>query len=142
MSNSEAMNELLILVTRLANAKKLEKTIKEARIAFEEQIAALIPTGETGQKTQLLSDGSRVTVKRALSYKADLNGIRGLFARLQEVSKDRVIFPPIKTSTTETLDVKGYEWFKEHDLYVFNKLVEHVTVTPKKVSIVIQEPKE
>lgn len=133
---------LAVLVQKLSDAKRAEELAKATRVAIEEEIAVLIPTKEVGQRTEILPDRVKVTVKRALSYKADLNAIRTLFAKLQEVSETATLFVPIKRSTTEALDVKGYEWFKKHDLYVFNKLVEHVTVTPKKVSITIQQPKE
>lgn len=141
MGNSEAMDHLVELAIKLNMAKEREEAVKDIRIALEGQIAELIPTKETGQKTQLLSDGRKITVKRALSYTADILGIKKLFDQLQGAKADTTVYPPIKSSTTESLDVVGYEWFKENNLYVFNKLMEFVSVKPRKPTVTIKEPK-
>ncbi len=117
----------------LKNAKAAETLAKRGRVDAEEQIAALIPTENIGQKTITLSDGVKITVKRGLNYKADCEAIEDVFIE----DKTGKFFAPIKTKTTRELDVKGYEWYRINDSETFSAMSQHVTVTPKKVAITL-----
>ncbi len=126
--------QLSKLAYALKNAKEKEAFFKECRIDTEEAIASLIPTEDTSQKTITLSDGTKITVKRGLNYKADTEAIQQLFFEFGgegEVGKAC----PIKTKTTRELDVKGYEWYRGNDMETFTLVSQYVTVTPKKVAV-------
>ena len=129
------MYTLEFLVKALQHAKKDEEVAREGRIEVEKKIAALIETKEVGQKTVKLTDGSKVTVKRGLNYKADISNI---FAHFD----DTPFHPPIKTEIRRYLDTKGYEWYKENQTEMFDVLSRFVTVTPKKIAVTLQAPKE
>lgn len=137
LSDEDRIRDLLILTDKLQLAKEAEQCTKDYRISIEKHIATYIPTKEVGQKTKTLSDGTKVTVKRALNYKANLLAIRELFS--DNRAKGHA---PIKSSTTEVLDVPGYEWHRKNNPYIFSELSKLVEVKPKKVSVIIQEPKE
>ncbi len=129
---------LAIFSSQLVKAKAAEETAKAARIALEEKIAKLIPSPETGQKTVKLPDGTKLTVKRGLIYKADVQDIRDVFS--DEAIPD-TMFPPISRKVEEKLDVKGYEWYRKNYPQIFLELSEFVTVTPKKIAVTVQGPK-
>jgi methionine aminopeptidase len=130
--------ELLSLSGQLASAKEDEEIAKATRISIEEEIAKLVPSPESGQKTVKLKDGSKLTVKRGLIYKADVEDIRNVFS--DEAISEKM-YPPIKTTTKEELDEKGYEWYRLNYPQIFLELSEFVTVTPKKISVTIQGSK-
>jgi len=65
-------DKLWELATQFRLAKIEEDLAKKKRIAVEDQIATLIPSKADGQKTVTLKNGTKVTVKRGLSYKAVL----------------------------------------------------------------------
>jgi hypothetical protein len=118
----------------LKNAKQAEDTAQRERIFIEEQIAALVHTKDVGQKTVTLSDGKKITVKRALNYRADCEAIQDSHCWVSLGTP-----APIKTKTTKTLDEKGYEWYRSNLPEVFNKISKHVTVTPAKVSVTLKD---
>ena len=127
--NLSILVQLSELAYVLKNKKVAEALAKRGRINIEEQIATLIPTEDIGQKTITLSDGTKITVKRGLNYKADCLGIETLDCWLAD---DAV---PIKIKTTRELDVKGYEWYKVNHPEIFDKMSQYVAVTPKKVAV-------
>ena len=127
----EEAARLYVLSVNLRTAKDRENGMKARRIAIEEQIAALIPGPETGQKTVVVKDGSKLVVTRGLNYKADLDGIMNSLADTEWQS-------PIKSKSTCQLDVEGYEWYRKNHPDVFNHIAQHVSVTPKKVSVVLK----
>ncbi|HDZ25647.1 MAG TPA: hypothetical protein ENH65_03950 [Candidatus Aminicenantes bacterium] len=123
-----------MLVRELLEFKISESIAREARIKIEKQIANLIPTKDSGQKTIELEDGWKVTVKRGFNYRTNIDGMRTAF--------EQIGFPaPIKTEIKHTLDVKGYEWYREMNVEVFSAISSYVTVTPKKIAVSLQEPK-
>jgi len=128
------MYDLTFLVAELGAAKFNEDFAKDERIAIEEKIAALIETKEVGQKTVTLENGMKVTVKRGLNYKADI-------AKIYAVFDDTPFQPPVKLETKHSLDTRGYEWYKGNNQAMFDVLSKHVTVTPKKVAVTLQESK-
>lgn len=132
---NDVLEELRDLAMEFSLAKLTEDLAKKKRIAIEEQIALLIPGKETGQETVTLANGSKLVVKRGLNYRADLVEISRICERSSMTS-------PVKTKTTQELDVQGYEWYKEKHPSFFEYIVQHVTVTPKKVSVVLKPAKE
>lgn len=122
-------------------AEKLSAVILECseaaavRNQIETEIAALIPSEDMGQKTVTLKDGTKITVKRGLIYKADLNKIEFALADFEALA-------PIETKTTRELDIEGYEWYRANDLLIFPHIAQHVTVTPRKVSVTLKAAKE
>lgn len=122
-------------------AEKLSAVISEytkaavVRNQIETEIAALIPSEGVGQKTVSLEDGTKITVKRGLIYKADLNKIEFALADFEALA-------PIKTKTTRELDIKGYEWYRANDSLIFPHIAQHVAVTPRKVSVTLKAAKE
>ena len=122
------------LVGVLAAAKVHEEIARFQRIEAEEAIAALIPSRETGQATVSFDDGTSVTVKRGLNYKADVQAIENDMLECD-------FPPPIKTKTTRELDVVGYEWFKANHPGIYSELSKYVEVTPKKVAVTMKAKK-
>ena len=139
LTPSEArMQNLKILVINLRSVKRQEESIKTNRIAIEETIAALVPGKEVGQMTETLLDGSKVVITRGLNYKADLPAVAAVLIQ----NADDKLPVPIESRTTRILDIYGYEWYKVHHPNIFQKIAEHVTVTPKKVSVVLKPAKD
>ena len=121
------------LAPKLHEAKRREDAAKKERIALEEQIAALIETGDKGSKTVEAGDGLKVVVKRDLTYKADIDN---LCAVAKSLNADEA---PIKV-VPESLafDHKVYESMRESNPVLFAEFAKHVTVTPKKVSVTLK----
>lgn len=134
----EADMRLAILVVNLHAAKKTEDQARRVRIATEELIAAEIPTEDTGQKTVTLNNGGKVTVKRSLSYKAELDDIQRIFREMGQPE----LMAPVKAKTTRELDVAGYEWYRQNHPDIFRIMTPHVSVTPRKVSVTLKAAKE
>jgi hypothetical protein len=119
------MDTLENLAVALYDAKKAEYAAKEVRVAIEEQIAELVDAPENGSIT--VDAGSlKVTVKRGYSYKADVQAILGL----------GLADPPLKTKIE--LHEKAYEEIRESDSNLFAKLSRFVTVTPRKVAVMLK----
>lgn len=127
----EAAANFLCLVANLRHAKDTEEQAKKNRINLEELVARLIPAGETESKTATASDGTKVTVKRGLSYKANLDAI-------EEVLLTTDFPAPVEIKTTRSLDIKGYEWYRREKPGLFPHISQYVTVTPRKVSVILK----
>ena len=130
MSDELNLQQLSELANAFCEAKKAEATAICNRIQTEERIAALIPTKDVGQKTVTLPDGQKITVKRGLNYKADVQAIENAYCWVSLGYST-----PVKTKTTRELDVAGYEWYRNNNSDIFAKLSQYVTVTPKKVAV-------
>ena len=128
------MSELEVLAGQLYDAKHKESVAKTQRIVLEEKIAELVETGDNGSKTVPAGDGIRVTVKRAMSYKADVCAIRALSIR--EDLMPIKITPPVPTGFA--FDEKAYESIIAAHPEVAHKLAPYVTVTPRKVSVALK----
>lgn len=119
------METISELVNQLFSAKKAEAEAKEKRIAIEEAIASRVETPEDGSKTVPLEDGVKVTVKRTLLYKADIEAIRAM----------ELPNPPLKMVPAKyELDKKLYEAIKDDT----PELQGLVVVTPGKPSVTIK----
>lgn len=141
MNRDLAMENLQNFAMALLAAKTAEELAKTTRITAEERIASLIPTEDVGQKTVTLEDGTKITVKRGLIYKADLEKIET--ALRQRTPDESAEFPaPIKQKTTHELDVAGYEWYRVNQPTIFLRIVDFVTITPRKVAVTLKPAKE
>ena len=130
-------DKLWELATQFRLAKIEEDLSKKKRIAIEDQIATLIPSKADGQKTVTLKNGTKVTVKRGLSYKADLDSIMQFFKEMAQP----ILAIPIKSKTTRELDIAGYEWYRQNHPDVFNLLSQHIIVAPRKPSVTVKSAK-
>lgn len=118
------------LAIELYHAKKAEDAAKKLRIEAEEKIAALVETGENQSKTVEAGD-IKVTVKRKLNYKADVEAILAL--------NIPAILRPVKTvPETVEFDEKVYEGLREQHPDTFSAIAKHVTTTPAKVSVTLK----
>lgn len=122
--------ELSQLATALYDAKKAEDAAKKIRIAVEDQIALMVETAENGSRTVNAGD-LKVTVKRALSYEADVNAIMKV-----EGSEDDM---PLTLVPAEwVFDEKRYEALRQENPALFAALSAHVTTKPRKVSVTLK----
>lgn len=117
------MDNIETLAQELYDSRRAEDAASAARIAIEERIAALVETGDTGSKT-VEAGALKVTVKRALSYKCDIENMR-------LIAGAPVKFTPAKPA----LDEKAYEKLRETNHSLFAQVAQFVTVTPRKVSV-------
>ena len=131
----EAAANLVNVAINLRKAKEVEARTKANRIKLEELLASLVPTVEIGQTTTTLTNGMKVVVKRGYNYKAECESIQQLFVEMEQPE----FTPPIKVKTTRSLDVVGYEWYRNNHIELFAKMAEHVVVTPAKVSVTVGE---
>ena len=136
----EMAARLYVLAVNLRAAKETEECAKARRIEIEEMIAKSVPGPESGQVTVPVKGGLKLVVKRGFNYQADLNKIQHLWDDSELPIGN--IMAPIKSKTTHELDAKGYEWYRENHPDVFSLISQHVTVTPKKVSVVLKSAEE
>jgi hypothetical protein len=120
----------------------LEKAVSDAQAALDANtfaIAELVPGPEAGQKTAKVSDDWKVTVKRELIYKSDVNAMRA-FCNANTMD-GFPMFAPLKIKTVEELDEKGYKWYQTNHPQVFAKLAGFVTAKPAKVAVEVKQVK-
>ncbi len=134
----EQVKTIRTLAGKLRDAKDAEALAREVRIGIETQIAELVPTDEEGQKTIPVGDGVKLTVKRSLAYRADMEEIARTLNRLG-LRDGNKYHPPIKTTTRQELDVAGYKWYRKESPEVWKAIAEHVVVTPRKVAVTLKE---
>ena len=126
------MSELSEAAAMLIEAKKIENKAKADRIAAEELIAALVDSDINGSKTVDAGDGIKVTVKRAMGYKADVEGLRSLEGLVPLKAT-----PPVPAGYA--FDQKAYEVvMSSDDDALKNKLSEFVEAKPKKTSVTVK----
>ena len=130
----EQLAQLTFLIEDFMDAKDDEDFARQKRIEIEEKIAALVPGPEDGQVTVKIRN-AKLTVKRGLTYKADLDGITARMTGETEFP------PPIKTKAVRELDVQGYEWYRANHPDIFSVLSNYVQVKPRKVSITVNSAK-
>jgi len=118
------------LASELLAAKAAESIAKQARIAVEHEMAALVPGNDESQRTISLADGTRITVKRGLIYSADLDEIEKL-----------ALDPPIKSKTVRELDLEIYRWYRDNDPKAFSEIARHVETKPRKILVTVKAPK-
>jgi hypothetical protein len=128
----EKLNQL---AKDLYDAKRTEETAKEKRIACEEAIAALVETGDNGSKTVPAGEGLKVTVKRALSYKAAVDDIRAMTDIADEIKPLKLTDP---VPAGYVFDEKAYEALRESHPEAYTRLATVVTAVPRKVSVTLK----
>ena len=123
------MSDLETLAIELATAKRKEDEAKNLRIELEEKIAELVETPENGSRTVEAGPGLKVTVKRGISYKADVEKIRAL--DLEGI--------PVKLKPAEwEFNTKEYERLREENVELARLVGQHVVVKPRKTSVSIK----
>lgn len=132
------MNKLGELCTALYDAKKAEDAANAKRIEIEEQIAALVETGDNGSKTVDAENGLKVTVKRAMIYKANVEAIRdiGDTALPAGVALPLKFVPPQPAGYE--FDEKAYEKMRETAPNAWAMIAKHVEAKPRKVSVALK----
>ena len=130
MENLEAATDALIV------AKTKEAAAKRDRIAAEVQVADLVDLldGVHGSKTVDVGNGTKVTVKRGMIYKADVKEIRSLDLGM-ELMPIKVVDP---IPVGYILDERAYELLRKSHPDEFAKVAQHVEATPRKVSVTIR----
>ncbi len=118
--------ELSKLTLQLAEARRDESEAKNRRVQTEEAIVALLQPGDKQTLTVEDGNGLKITVKTELGYKADV------------VEIERIDSDLLKITTKAELDVKAYEALREANPALFEKVSEHVTVTPKKPTLTLK----
>ena len=119
------------LADKLFITKRAEDAAKKERILIEEEIAKLVETGDNGSKTVDVGDGVKVTVKRSLSYEADVEAIRSL-----DIPSDMT---PVRLIPQEwAFDEKKYEKLRESDPDIWKSISVHVSTHPRKVSVTLK----
>jgi len=122
------------LATELYDAQQTEKKAKNTRIVCEVEIAKLIETGDNGSKTVPAGERLKVVVKRAMSYKADVDAIRALDIP-EEVMPIKMTDP---VPAGYLFDQKAYEALREDHPDVFNVVAAAVEAVPRKVSVTLK----
>lgn len=122
------------LAVELHQSKKTEAAAKKVRIECEEKIAELVETGDNGSKTVAAGDDLKVTVKRALNYKGDVDAIRAL--DIPEELMPITLIPA--QAASYAFDEKAYEALKEANPQVFAVVAPSVEVKPAKVSVTVK----
>ena len=125
------MHTLQELAVTLFEAKQLESKAKKTRIEAEEQIAKLIETPEQGSKTEDAGNGIRITVKRGLLFKADVDAIR-------EMDIPEEVMPIKCIPASYAFDMKTYEYVRGHHPDVASKLARHITTKPAKTAVTLK----
>ena len=126
---SENVPTLSELAKNLFDAKRVEEKAKAHRIDCETAIALLVETGERESKTVDCGEGLKLTVKRGLIYKTDVDAVRGIEA---PTGAD---IPLKLTPAKYELAEAPYEKLRTTFPAYFAEIAKHVTVTPRKVSV-------
>lgn len=125
---------LLQLAQELFATKRAEEEAKKLRIECEEKIAALVETGIDGSKTVDAGEGLKLTVKRGMNYKANVDAIRAL-----DIPEE--VMPLSMTDPQPAgyvFDKKAYEALREQHPDVFAVVAQAVEATPAKVSVTLK----
>ena len=131
--------QLAELAGTLFDAKRREDAAKKERIAIEEQIAALVETPTNGSKTVEAGDsGLKITVRKGLSYTANLAAITAMVAegQLPEDVSPLSVTDPVPSQLV--FDVKKYETLREKNPELFNLVGMHIITKPKKSSVSVK----
>lgn len=121
----------------------LKKAVEKAQADLDEntfEIAKLVPGPEVGSKSKKVSEDLKVTVKRELIFKPDVDKIREVCT--SRSSGESVLFPPLKSKTVVELDEKGYRWYEANNPAIFKLIAEHVSAKPAKVYVEVKPVKK
>ncbi len=121
------------LFHQLREAKVFEAEAKALRIEAEQAVLALVEDPpESGSTTLQFGTMGRITCKWGLSYKADMNALRGMEDVPEEVLPLKLV--PAKYE----LDKKAYEALRKTHPDVFAKVAAHVVTKPGKPSLTLK----
>jgi len=123
------------LARKLVLAREEEAIARSARIELEEGIAELVDTPANGCRTVNAGEGLKITVKRALSYKADVNAMRSGEVIPGELMPLKQIPPK---PAEYVFDAKKYEQLIKNDLDTAAKLAEYIVTKPRKVTVTLK----
>jgi hypothetical protein len=118
------------LVDQLIGAKSAERNATAQRVAIEEQIIAQLGKRDEGSQTHELISGMKVTITGKLSYKADMEKLQAICAKLPPEMR------PIKTETK--LDETGAKYLRNNEPQIWAKLAAAITLKDAKPSIEIK----
>lgn len=126
--------ELEVFSVRLLNAKQTIDIETKKRKEATTEIANRIPIGDKTQKTVTLKGGSKIVVKGGFTTTVDIARIEALFL----CDPDFAQFPaPVKETAVQSLDAKGYEWYRVNHPGLFAKIAQFVTLKPKVISVAV-----
>ena len=119
---------LLEVARDLAAAKASEEEAKARRVAFEEELAAMVPPVDGKAQSSATAPGLRVTVKRPMRYKVD------------PAAFEQGVAPSIYEGCfrhKESWDVvpSKYEALRQLNPEAFAALSRHITATPGKPAV-------
>jgi hypothetical protein len=118
------------LVDQLIGAKSAERNATAQRVAIEEQIIAQLGKRDEGSQTHELISGMKVTITGKLSYKADMEKLQAICAKLPPEMR------PLKTETK--LDETGAKYLRNNEPQIWAKLAAAITLKDAKPSIEIK----
>jgi len=121
----------------------LKRAVEKAQADLDAntfEIAGLLPGPDVGSKSKKVSEDLKVTVKRELIYKPDVEKIREVCT--SRSSGESVLFPPLKSKTVVELDEKGYKWYEANNPEIFRLIAEHVSAKPAKVYVEVKPVKK
>lgn len=130
----EFFSKLGPVVEELAEAKGAERAAKDIRIALEEKVAEIVVCGDNATVTVDSGQGLRVTVKRAMSYKADVDAIVRL--GLPEEVLPLKDTDPVPAGVK--FDEKEYERIRVDHPDVFAQIAPLVDASHRKVSVTLK----
>jgi len=128
------MEELERLAIELSNAKLAESKAKETRIECEEEICKLVKTADSGSKTVPAGDRMKITVKRGISYKPDMEAMLAL----KGIKLPTETVPEKVIEEHEVFDKKIYEKMLADPPMGFAKVLDCITVNMLKPSVTIK----
>jgi hypothetical protein len=122
------------LAIDLYDTKVAEAEATARRVEIEEQIAALVPTGDVGSKT-VKAGALKLTVKRAMKYVADVDAIRDIGeSEMPGGAALPLAYVPPQEATYK-FDEKAYERMREIYPEAFLRISQLVTATPRKIAV-------
>jgi len=131
-SGADEAETLNTLARKLFHAKQAEANAKKVRIEAEEAIGNLVAiSGDSGSRTVDAGDGLKLTVKRSMNYKADVDAIR-------ELGMAEGVCPVMLVPATYAFDKKAYENIRENHPDLASQLAGCITATPAKIAVTLK----
>jgi hypothetical protein len=132
------MKTLAELCAELYDAKRIEDDACAKRVAIEEQIAAQVECGDNESKTVDGGGGLKVTIKRGIIYKANVDAIRDI----GDMNLPGGVALPLKfiapKPASYELDDRAYEALRTTCPTAFNMIAKYVDAKPRKVSVALK----
>jgi hypothetical protein len=128
------MEELERLAVELSNAKVTEAKAKDIRIECEAEICKLVETEDVGSKTVPAGDRMKITVKRSISYKPDMEAL----LELEGIKLPLTTVPEETIAEHDVFDKKLYEKMLKDPPMGFAKVLDCIVVNQLKPSVTIK----